>query len=175
MISNITLLALNNNLKKILAKKLSKQLDMFYVDIDDFIEYDLNGIKRVIDVAGLEYFNKIETQTLKRIYSYENTIITLSLNTLNKTMHKLFVKNKSVSIFIKVDFKFYKKYLKLESESKEIEEINVAVFNERNKLLSDFADLTVELNKKDEKNSIKLIIGAIEKYYKIWKEIYEGN
>ena len=43
--SNITLIALCNEFKNDIANKLADRLDMFFVNINDLIKYDLSNIK----------------------------------------------------------------------------------------------------------------------------------
>ena len=78
MKSNITFIALNNSFKKNIAKQLAEKLEMFYIDINELINYNLHNVAEVISLAGLEYYNEVETKTVASISSYENSLITLN-------------------------------------------------------------------------------------------------
>jgi len=79
--SNITLIAICNEFKNKIATELAQRLGMFVVNINDLIKYYLLNINEVIKVAGLDYYNKVETKTVKAVSSYENSLIILDLDT----------------------------------------------------------------------------------------------
>ena len=96
----ITIIAQNCDLKNKTSKKLAKTLNMFFADINSLIKYDLINIKKVIKEAGLEYYNKVETKAVKNVSTYENTVITLDLNTFFNNDNYNILKKNSLVIYL---------------------------------------------------------------------------
>lgn len=163
--SNITLIALCNEFKNEIANKLADRLDMFFVNINDLIKYDLLNIKEVISIAGLDYYNKIETKTVKAISSYENSLITLDLDTFfNNDNYKL-LKTSSLFIYLRINFEDYKKILdKNYTPEKHFEQIlKKKTFYEKDSILKNISDIVININFND--NIQNIIIEEIKKYY----------
>lgn len=163
MKSNITLIALNDEYKKTISKNLSERLEMFYIDINELIEYNLCDICRVISLAGVEYYNEEERKTLINVSGYENTIINLSINTLLKNDYFEILKEKSLVIFLKSDIDDYKK-LNKELNQKQQNNYNKKDFNEINKILNKKSDIIIEYQ--ENTDILEEILNAIKEYYK---------
>lgn len=167
MKSNITLIALNATFKKEIAKQLAERLGMFYVDVNDLIKYDLLNIKQVISVAGLDYYNKVETKTVGSVSSYENTLITLDNDTFfNNDNYKL-LKDSSIFIYLKLNFNDYKTIQDNEKDNSEYYEklLNEKLFIERDLILSSVSDIVVPISLST-KNKVNTITNKIKKYFK---------
>ena len=62
--------------KTTIAKKLSKKLNLKYIDLDKYIEkYEGNTIKKIFTSKGEEKFRKLEEKYLKKILNNNNNII----------------------------------------------------------------------------------------------------
>lgn len=165
MKSNITLIALNSEFKNKIATQLAERLGMFLVNINDIIKYDLLNIKEVISLAGLEYYNKIESKTVKAISSYENSLITLELDTFFNNDNYKFLKTSSLFIYIRLNFEDYKDLLDLDkSLDKHFEKIlNKKNYKERDSIMISLSDIVVNVNIKED--ITETTIEEIKKYY----------
>lgn len=174
MITNITILALNNNLKKIISKSLAKKLDMFYLDIPDIIKFDLETYSKIMNVNGVDFYNKLENDAFKRACAFENTVITTELDLINKDNNFALLKASSLIIYLKLDYEFYKEKLIEERPRSNIyeENLKLIVFNERNKIMSDYSDIVINVTHRNEKRIVNLIIKEIQKYY---NKLYKKN
>ena len=166
MKSNITFIALNKSLKKEIAKNLANKLEMFYIDINEFIQYQLQNINDVISINGLEYYNEEETRIVKTISTYENSLITLNLDTFFNANNYKYLKSNSLFIYLKVDFETYKTILDNEntSKSKTEKSLNKKVFNERDEILNKVCDIVISYTEKS--NLLNEIINSIKVFYK---------
>ncbi len=167
MKKNITILALNKQFKKKIAKNLSKKLDMFYVDTNELLKYDLMNIDKVIKLAGLDYYNKVEEKTIKSLSSYENVIITMDNDSFfNKNNYK-YLKESSLFIYIKLSYKLFVQILTKEKPKTSKYELMLdkKVYNERDKILTEVCDIKVNITEST-KNIEDKIIEEIKKYYK---------
>lgn len=165
--NNLTIIALNTEFKKYIAKTLANVLDMFYVDINEFVKYDVVDVNQIIKTAGLEYYNMLETKAVKTISSYENTLTTLNLSTFFCNDNYKYLKQSSVFIYVKVKFSDFKNKLLEERPQSAMYEklLNEKVFCERDDILVNLSDIVVNANLK-EKNLTNKIIKSIKKYYK---------
>jgi len=170
--SNITFIALNKSFKKEIAKALAENLCMFYIDINDYINYQLNNINNVITLAGIEYYNEQETKIVKTVASYEDTVITLNLNTFFNNNNYKVLKENSLFIYLRIDFDTYKKNLDkdIPKHSKAEKSLNKKVFTERDKIIKLESDITIDFSLNCE--PISLIVDSIKDYY---KRVYERN
>lgn len=166
MKSNITLIALCNSFKKEIANNLANKLGMFYIDINELLNYQLQNIAEVISKAGIEYYNEEETKTVKMISSYENSLITLDLDTFFNNKNYKFLKQTSLFIYLKIDYDNYKKIIdnELPAKTKIEKSLNKKVFYERDKIIQQKSEIIVELNNK--KDIIDLLIKSIKEFYK---------
>jgi len=164
--SNITFIALNNGLKKEIAKNLAEKLEMFYIDINELIKYQIPNTSEVITLAGIEYYNEEETKIVKTVSSYENTLITIDLDTFFNNNNYLHLKENSVFIYLKVDFENFKKLLEREipKKSRLEKSLSKKVFNERNKIIELESDIIINFN--DETSLLSDIFKKIKDFYK---------
>lgn len=164
----ITIIAQNCDLKNKTSKKLAKTLNMFFADINSLIKYDLINIKKVIKEAGLEYYNKVETKAVKNVSTYENTVITLDLNTFFNNDNYNILKKNSLVIYLSQTREDFENSHKNKTYKDKLDE---EVFDQRDKLLKSICDITVECQSK-EKNLEEKIIEKIKEYYEVlWKKL----
>lgn len=146
---------------------------MFYIDTTDIIKFDMEAYKNTISAGGIDYFNKLENETFKRVCSFENTVITTDLNLINRENNLNLLKKSSLLIYLCLDYEFYKEKLIKERPHSSIyeENLNLSVFEERNKLICNFSDVVLKITPKKENKIVELIIKEIKKYYnKIYKK-----
>lgn len=173
MITNITILALNNSFKKAISKKLAKDLDMFYIDTTDIIKFDMEAYNKVVNKDGVEFFTQLENDAFKRVCGFENTVITTDLDLINRNNNFELLSKSSLIIYLNLDYEFYKEKLIEERPRSNIyeENLNLIVFNERSKILSDYSNIIINVTHKNEKRINNLIIKEIQKYYnKLYKK-----
>ncbi|MGN1223347.1 MAG: shikimate kinase [Christensenellales bacterium] len=166
MKDNITIVALNKRYRKNIAKKLANTLQMFYLDINELVKYELFDVKKVIKLSGLDYFSNEETKIVKSVSKYENTLCTLDLDTFFNNDNYKYLKEKNLIIFLKLNYDDFKLQLEKERLNNKYENLlELKVFDERNKVLEKLCDIVVDLSL-NEKNYEDKIIEEIKKYYK---------
>lgn len=163
MKKNITIICLSNEYKKNIAKQLALELDMFYADINDIMEYNLIN-SEMLEKAGQQYYDENEAKTIKTVSGYDDTILTLNLSTLNKSNYLDIIQQNSLIIYIRLDFETFMNLNKAEN-SKALVKINEIAFDDRDKLISSFADIIIENKDIDVTRTIKQIIEGIEKFF----------
>ena len=159
MKSNIALVCLSNNFLKNLGQMLADDLDMFFADIDDILEYNLVN-DDMLDMAGKDYFDKEKEKVIKSVCQYDNSVICGRFETIINNVEK--IKDNSLLIYIKINDELFQKYECSNNSNYRIKEI---AFEEENQLISQFADISLELSA-DDKGNIEKIKSVILDYYK---------
>ncbi len=79
MNKNMAIVSVLNDYRKKLSALISKKLGVMYLEVDDLVDYELLGSKKAIDFNGLEYYNKKRKKIVRRLFSYENVLISTGL------------------------------------------------------------------------------------------------
>lgn len=151
MKKNICILCRDNDFAKKVAYVLSRELDMFFADVDDMIAYNLADLMSIKDKIGEEYINdKIKGQ-ISMVSSFENTIYTLSIRTMNIMEEPQKLQNDSLVIFLDTPTKIRRE---------QITKDNLV------KIMRKISDIFVTLDNKRTKESANIIKKQILKKYK---------
>lgn len=76
MKSNIAIIGMVKRLNNEVASTLSDRLEMYYLDMDDFIQYEkCLSIPQIVEDNGEDYFLKLESKKLKSACEFDNTVI----------------------------------------------------------------------------------------------------
>ena len=82
MKTNIALICLLENYSKSVAKQLAEKLEMFYVNVDEMIEFELGDENHILetlgDTAGHKYIEECENKVVKNVTTFENTVICMN-------------------------------------------------------------------------------------------------
>lgn len=167
MKKNICIIGLATNFTKTISKLLSDKLEMFYADVNDLLNFDLLDIKEVEKVSGKDYILKQETSKVKTVSTYENTIITVSYNSLVQNENYEFFKPNTLIIYAKLTPILYEQAIKQDKLTKNQRIIATAVFSDRNKFCEKISNLTVELKSLNENEEVENLIASIKKYYAV--------
>ena len=163
MKKNITIICLVNDYKKRVAKALADELEMFYADVNEIMEYNLIN-DEMLEKAGQQYFDENESKTVKTIASYDNTILTLNFSTLNKGNNLDILKKDSLIIYLKLNFLKFCELNRYENK-KSLIKINEIEFEDRNTYISSFADIIVNVVHAELSSVVNEIINDINKYF----------
>ena len=163
MKKNITIICLVNDYKKRVAKALADELEMFYADVNEIMEYNLIN-DEMLQKAGQQYFDENESKTVKTIASYNNTILTLNFSTLNKGKNMEILKKDSLIIYLKLNFEKFCELNRLEN-TKSIIKINELAFDDRDTYISSFADIIINVLDMELASVINEIINGINKHF----------
>lgn len=164
MKANITVIGLVGNFKKNVAQALADKLEMIFADVNDIMEFNLINSK-MIEHAGQDYFDKNESKTVKLLASYENTVITLNLSTLNKNNNIQILKENSVVVYLRLNFEQFQIINKIENYGA-LESINKRAYKGRDMLLNKMCDICVEVEDMNTNNVVDNIILGLKNYFK---------
>ena len=169
MKTNITFICLLNNFSKHIGKLLCEKLDMFFVDVEDMIDFELGDTNHILSVLGdkegKKYMKETESKIVKRIASFENTLVCINPTTLfsNRNFEKL--KKTSYIVYLQISPKYLSK---IADESKDIidEKMLTVAFTEKDKMFVDNSDMIVNCSTFKEKKAVKKVMSTINKFFK---------
>ena len=108
--------------KTFIGQKLSKVLDVTFVDLDDYIEIkEKASIKQIFDSKGEIYFRKLENKCLKNLLNYHsNAVIALGGGTPCYANNMQLISNheNSKSIYLQVSLEELSKRLMTEKHNR---------------------------------------------------------
>lgn len=160
---NITIICLSTKFRQSVAKKLADELEMFYADVNDIMEYNLIN-SEMLEKAGQEYFDENERKTIKTIASYENTVLTLNYSTLNKNDNFELLRQNTLIIFIELEYSCFVK-LNKEENAMPLAKVNEIAYEDRTKNIGNLADIVVSQTQADVTNTVSDILGGISNYF----------
>ena len=173
MKTNIALVCLFNNYSRNVSKFLGDKLDMFYVDVEDMLDFELGDVEHIRDVLGDKegenYINKSRNKVIESVCTFENTIITMDPTVLfeQKTYKK--VSNSCYIVYLQISPKYFASKAKSSKDNIPNDVLGIA-FSEREKQYVDGSDIVVDCSKLKETKATKHIIGMIKKLFKANKE-----
>lgn len=166
MKTNITILSGLNDYKKKIAKLLSNKLDMFYVDVNELMEFNLVNISKAIKSAGKDYVEMLEAKTLKTVAGYTNSVITLDFSSINNSNSLELIEKSSLIIYLKLDIKNYLKLFKKQKGCNiNLLQLEEKLFDDRDKILTKISDVVVKCSCIKQKDVINEILNGINNYY----------
>ena len=167
MKTNITILSLIPDFSKEVGKALADKLDMYYVDVQEMMEFNLVDDQEVIKLCGVEYLNKLQSKAIEDVSGYDNAVITVDFKFVANEKNIKNLKVRSSIIYLatnkKVFEKIFTKYKK--EENKKDDALELVVFEEHDSIAKEISDIVIDVNKANDKGLVKKIIKTIEKYY----------
>ena len=164
---NICVIGLSKQFTDDVCKQLSIKMDMFYANVQEILEFELMDIERVEQVCGVDYVQKEERSIIRRLCTYDNTLINLDYSCLNNESNLEVVRDNCLIIYIKLDEKRFIKEQDKENITNNVKEINRDLFHDRDFLCSNFADISVDCYDYEDDELTNSIIQKIMKYYTI--------
>lgn len=169
MKSNIALICLFNNYSRNVSKALCDKLDMFYVDVEDMLDFELGDIEHIKqtlgDKEGANYIKKCENHVIDNVCDFENTIVTIDPIVLFENKNFAKISEKCFIVYLQISPKFFACRAKSSRDNIPDDLLGIA-FAERDKQYVDNADIVLDCSKLKETKAAKKIVGEIVKHFK---------
>ena len=163
--ANICVIGLSKLFTDYICKQLSIRLDMFYANVEDILQFELMDMEKVEAICGIEYLMKEERSVIRRVCSYDNTLINIDYSCLNNEYNIEVIRENCLIIYLKLDEKRFKKEQDKESINQSVKEINQDLLKDRDFMCCKFADITVDCEEYNENELSDIIIEKILKFY----------
>ena len=174
MKTNISLICLLPKYCENVSKMLCEKLDMFFVDVEDMLDFELCDVEHIFDVLGQKdgkkYIKENEAKVVKRICSFENTIINIKPETLFGNRNYDRIKKSSYVIYLQISPKYFS--IRCEESKDVVDEKLIGIaFTEKDKLFVEKCDMVVNCSTLKEKKATKKILAEISKFFKKQKKL----
>ncbi len=166
MKSNICLLSIDKRYSRTISKQVAKALDMYYADVNALILFDISDTDEVLRLCGVNYLHKLETNKVKNVLSYDNTLFTLDFELLNQSKIKQMVQNNSLIVFLDMDKNSFCAKLKNQKLSKSDKQNQLDMFEDRRTVVKSFADIVVTCDGLNPVGVAKSLKTKLLDYYK---------
>lgn len=166
MKSRICILGLSKEYTNKIAENLAKKLDMFYLDVDALVEYEIVNPAYIEMQCGVDYLAKLQRDCVKRAVSFENSLLTMDYTLLNDKENLKAVKKECLIIYVNLSKESYEKKLNKDKIKKLRQILDVFMFNERNKICESIAEISIDSNGKSYLQVANLAKIEITNYYK---------
>lgn len=173
MKTNIALICLLDNYNKEVANLLSERLEMFCVNIDEMVEFELGDGEHIMatlgDKEGLDYIKKCEDKIVKNVAGFENTVISLNPSTMFGNQNFETITETSYVIYLQIAPKFFEARAKYSGDmlDKDLNEIN---FTDRDKLYVEKSDMLLNCSTLREQKAMQKLTKVIKKFFKKLKK-----
>ncbi len=169
MKTNIALICLLDSYSKNVAKLLSEKLEMFYVDIDEMVEFELGDAEHIVETLGnsdgQKYIQKCEDKVVSNVSSFENTIISLNPATMFSDENFKIVSSTSFVIYLQIAPKYFEIRAKFSGDTID-KELNDICFTDRDKLYVDKSDIVLNCSTYKAEKAVKKLLKVINKFFK---------
>ena len=155
MKSSLALVGLNESFVSQLARTLSDELNMFYANVREIIEYEVFDAKEIEKKCGLEYLNNLRQKSFKNIVEYENAIIDMPFSVYSYEFNSSLISKNAIVIYVCVDKSLYEK--SIQWQEKESVEVQKLAYENRHQFCTKHADIIVEMNNLATKQNVNKI------------------
>ena len=163
--TNLCFIGLAKNFTDIVCKQLSAQLDMFYANVQEIIEFELLDIPSVEEKCGREYLLKEEMKIINRISCYENTLINIEYSNLNNETNLKTIKEHCLLVYLRLDSDRFEKELIKDNLTKNQTLLQQDLFQDRDFICKNISDMYINCTDLKVNDLIRFIMEQIIKYY----------
>lgn len=161
MRSNVLVVGLLDNYNKQIAHEISNQLGIYFLDIDDMIEYEIADRQQMIDLCGIEYLENQEFKLVRSVANYQDTVINVSSDLFMRERYYDIFENNCHIIYIAFDEAQLKEYEKGRKERSY--RINKIAYSDRVSYLQAHCDYQLEGDKNNPYEIVKNIIKYLKR------------
>lgn len=169
MKSNIALICLFNNYARNVSKYLGDKLDMFYVDVEDMLDFELGDISHIKEVLGDKegenYIKKCQTKVVDNVCDFENTIVTITPNMLFEKKNFNKISKQCFIVYLQISPKYFESKAKSSRDTIPNDILGIA-FAEKDKQYVQNSDIVLDCSKLKEAKAAKKIVSEIVKHFK---------
>ena len=99
---NVTIVCLNDFLRKETGKEFAKHNNMHYLDVDELIDFELISRRQVSLKCGDDFLNRLECECISRVAEYENCVYSISPDLFLANDNRFYLEN-SYIIYLNTD------------------------------------------------------------------------
>lgn len=159
---NICVVGLARDFTDKVCADLASGLELYYANVEKILEFELFDQENMEKVCGKDYLLREEKSIIKRLCSYEDTLINLNYFNLNNEEILGIVKEHCLLIYLHMSEVRFLEELEKSSANNVFDS---ALFCDRDKLCREEADIVVDCGVLEVNEVTKLTYNSIIKYY----------
>ena len=159
MKSNILFVGLNYEFIKKISKEICDGFDMFFLDVNALIEYNLAAKQNIEELCGIDYLNKEREAIILSVNNYENSVVCVPYSIFLENGIAKELKNNAIVVYLKLP----KKVLNKQNETEGGLLTECIAFEEFDKLLAKNADVVVKCKNDSVKDCINLTLEELKR------------
>lgn len=163
--TNICIIGLTKLFTDEVCKQLSSGLEMFYANVDELLEYELQDKNKIEEICGREYLVKEELSVIKRACSFDNTIINIDYVNLNNETALGYIKDSCLIIYLKLNKEDFKKEIAKDGQTFNQMIISNDLFDDRDLICVSLADIVAEIGDTNVEKVLNVINEKILEFY----------
>ncbi len=163
--TNICIIGLTKLFTDEVCKQLSSGLEMFYANIDELLEYELQDKNKIEEICGREYLVREELSIIRRVCSFDNTIINIDYVNLNNETALGYLKDSCLIIYLKLSKEDFKKEINKEGQTFNQMIISNDLFDDRDFICTALSDIVVDIVEMNVETTLNNINKKILEYY----------
>lgn len=154
---NIVIIGLNYEYNLDICDMLADKTGMFFLDVNQFLNYSLLSRKNMEELCGIEYLEQQEDSVVKSCSEFENSVICMP--------HMYFLRNEqyknfdgSVIIYIRNSKEYLEKLNNITDQMYNTLPVDVIGFEDKDIELKDISYLTVNVKNKKKETIVNEIL-----------------
>ena len=148
---------------------LSEKLEMFYVNVEEMVQFELGDQEHIKDAlgadAGDKYIHDCEHKVVKNVTSFENTIIVIEPKNMFDGDNFDKIANTSYIIYLQISPKYFEQRCKYSGDYVD-EALSQIDFTEQDKAFVNKSDIVLNCSTFKEQKAVKKLMKAINKFFK---------
>ncbi len=169
MKTNIALICLLDNYSKNVSKLLSERLEMFYVDVEEMVQFELGDQQHILktlgEQEGKKYIEDCEARVVKNVTSFENTIVCINPTTMFSNDNFEQIIKSCYVVYLQISPKYFEQRCKYSGDYVDEELANIA-FTDRDKNYVQNSDIVLNCSTFKEQKTVKKLLKSINKFFK---------
>ena len=159
---NICVVGLAKDFTDKVCSELANSLELYYANVEKILEFELFDSANIEKVCGRDYLLKEQKSIIKRLCSYEDTLINLNYFNLNNDDTLNLVKNNCLLVYLHLDEKRFNSEI-VNNGNNAI--FDISLFLDRDKICMEEADIVVDCKDFNVDDVATLVAESIIIYY----------
>lgn len=160
---NICVVGLAKDLTDKICSELANRLELYYANVEKILEFELFDQENIEKICGKDYLLREEKSIIKRLCTYEETLINLNHFNLNNDETLNTVKEHCLLIYLHITEDRFNVELQNTTDGNNV--FDKTLFSDRDKICRHEADIVIDCEDLDVSNIASLASESIINYF----------
>lgn len=162
---NICVVGLAKDLTDEVCNKLATELELYYANVQKILEFELFDYENIEKICGRDYLAREEKSVVRRVCSYEDTLINLNYFILNDDDILNFIKDHCLLIYLHMPYDRFVKECNNSCATENTKNLDNILFKDRDSVCTMEADIVVDCKGYNIDEIYKQVSSEIINYY----------